>query len=81
MLTHIHLQGGVYAVRRDDTEDSDEVDDEPVPVRAAQSEAVPAVPTGGALPANVAQKLPAHLADHYAKKGMDNVVYFSFCIA
>jgi len=28
-----------------------------------------------------AKGLPKHLAEHYDKKGPDNVVYFSFCIA
>jgi hypothetical protein len=77
LVAHVLLASHLAtAVRRDDDEASTDTHDS-VPVQASDQPAQ----TMGQMPASVAEKLPKHLAEHYQKKGLDNVVYFSFCIA
>jgi len=71
--------GTAQAVKRDQ-EDSDEdvsLDESSEPVIPASKSATPGRKHEGQFSA----KLPKHLAEHYQNKGLDNVVYFSFCIA
>jgi len=76
------LQGpaaAAQAVKRDE-EDSDEdvsLDESTVPVIPTTKSAIPATQHAGQF----SEKLPKHLAQHYENKGLDGVVYFSFCIA
>jgi len=70
------LSAGTYAVRRKDEEDSDpDMPGEAPPVLDAK------IASGNQAPSQFSEKLPKHLKEHYEKKGLDNVVYFSFCIS
>jgi len=72
------LQGsGVHGVQRT----HDDVDGTPETVPSETSSVAQGVPSGASLPLSVMEKLPKQLAAHYSQKGLDNVVYFSFCIA
>ena len=68
------------AIRRNDEEEGKEPDIplEPTLPKVLEAGNVKNPPTGNL---QFSDKIPKHLAAHYREKGLDGIVYFSFCIA
>lgn len=67
------------AIRREEEDQDVDVGDEAVvPALSADTKYTP---VSGDAVSQFSEKLPKHLTEHYKKKGLDGVVYFSFCIA